>query len=327
MNPEQLRQLIRQPEGLKLDFKQEFYHLDLTDAKGRERQWGELIKDVLSLANGNVNLVGETGYLIFGVGDHINPDGTRDLFDVGFINVTRQQILDKINSVCSPPLPDLNLDLLLFGGFRILVLSIPPSPYIHETMRRLDVSSGRSYLEHTILIRRGEGIHIASVPEVQAILAAKQQVTRPKIDIQTPTITISDSKPFFDTSFFGVIFTSAVLTSVWGYYYPETSAPRIVNVFISFLVGAIIGFFFALIIKGFHWFINRRPRIKIFLLGSFWLPIIGFAIIVPFSNLKNIGQNSLGILAGALFGLMIGAIVVTIIWLIDWAITKTRKAV
>ena len=64
MNSDLLQQLIRQPEGLKLDFKRKFYDIDTDNQEGRERQWGELIKDILALANGNVNVVGGTGWTV-----------------------------------------------------------------------------------------------------------------------------------------------------------------------------------------------------------------------------------------------------------------------
>jgi predicted HTH transcriptional regulator len=74
MDGEQLEQLIRQPEGLKLEFKQRFYEIDSSDRDIRKQQRGELCKDILSLANGNVNVAHLTGYLVIGVGDALKAN-------------------------------------------------------------------------------------------------------------------------------------------------------------------------------------------------------------------------------------------------------------
>src|SRR3989337_2674768 len=100
MNVEQIRQLLqqREPEDLKLDLKRELYGIYHPDSSIRDMQWGELIKDVLSLANGNVGTAGKPGYLVIGVADELNQHGNRDLYEVGDVKLTGQQVLDKINA-------------------------------------------------------------------------------------------------------------------------------------------------------------------------------------------------------------------------------------
>ena len=85
MDSEELGELLRQPEGLKLDFKSEFYKIDHPDNNVKKLHWDEFIKDILALANGNVGVAGQTAHLIIGVGDKLKADGTRDLYDVGDI--------------------------------------------------------------------------------------------------------------------------------------------------------------------------------------------------------------------------------------------------
>lgn len=102
MNVDQLRELIRQQEGLKLEFKRELYSLNHSDPKIRAWHWDEFIKDVLALANGNVGTADQTAYLIIGVGDELK-DGTRSFHDVGDVCLTAQQIIEKVNSACEPP--------------------------------------------------------------------------------------------------------------------------------------------------------------------------------------------------------------------------------
>jgi hypothetical protein len=327
MNNNLLRDLIRQPEGLKLDFKSEFYQIDSKDPNARERQWGELIKDILALANGNVNIAGETGYIIFGVGDKISIDGTRELSDVGYIKVTRQQILDKVNAASSPPLSDLHCDLLLLDGQRIFVISIPPTPHIHETTRQLITSRGQSYPEHTIFIRRGEGIHTASMLEIQAILAEKQRTIK---NVATPSC-VSDtiqkregfSGTFINQSFILTLVISCILAATWGAV-SGVNPNRIVGAITGVFVGAIFGTVFSLVIKIMRWIISHRPAIKTLLSFVLWAPIAGIIVIALFLS-KDFPNAVLNIIVGAIFGLMIGVILVLILWVVDWIVTMLRS--
>jgi hypothetical protein len=127
-------------------------------------QWGELIKDVLSLANGNVGTAGKPGYLVIGVADDLNQHGIRELYDVGDVILTGQQVLDKINALCRPHLPSIYCEILLLDGIRILVMTVPPTPHLHETMRALKTPKV-TYPENTVFIRRKEGVGVASTDE------------------------------------------------------------------------------------------------------------------------------------------------------------------
>lgn len=180
MTSEELRRLICKNEGLKLDFKRE-YKLQSMPPDGADRQlwnqyikgqWDELIKDILALTNGNVGVAKEAGILIIGVDDQLQPDGSRQLFDSSYLEITGQQILSKVNSACYPPIPQLACEFVELDGRNICIISIPPSPYVHETTRQLEttkgefdhqgklrhVKPGKTYTSHTAFIRRGEDV-------------------------------------------------------------------------------------------------------------------------------------------------------------------------
>jgi len=176
MNEDELRRLLGQKEGLKLDFKQELYKLD--SEKGKELEWNEFIKDILALANGNFGTANQTGYLIIGVANEINTDGTRDLYDVilpkddaSFAST----VLDRVNAICDPPLPDLQCQTIVINDKRIVVISIPPSPFLYELTKRIRTPK-REFDERTLLIRRSEGIRIATEDERQAIRKEKERI-------------------------------------------------------------------------------------------------------------------------------------------------------
>ncbi len=175
MDIEQIRQLLqqREPEDLKLDLKRELYGIFHPDSSIRDMQWGELIKDVLSLANGNIGTAGKPGNLVIGVADELNQHGIRELYDVGDVILTGQQVLDKINAVCRPHLPNIYCEILLLDGIRIFVITVPPTPHLHETIRALKTPKA-TYPENTVFIRRKEGVGVASTEERDAIKAEKQ---------------------------------------------------------------------------------------------------------------------------------------------------------
>ncbi len=200
-------------EGLKLDFKRE-YHLDKScppsGANPQEwrryvdGQWDELVKDIISLTNGNVGTPNKVGRLIIGVADKLNKDGSRDLCDTTDLGITAQQVMAKVNSACVPAIPDVLLEKVDLEGKLVTVITIPPSPYLHESTRDLEVTRGnfdnqgkltkvdkkKSYTRHTAFIRKGEDILPASNFERRALeedkkfglLAMKQNLKLEVID-------------------------------------------------------------------------------------------------------------------------------------------------
>jgi hypothetical protein len=187
MHPDDLRRLIAQREGLKLDFKRE-YRFDDPNQKVRGSQRNEFIKDVLALTNGNVGVADQPAYLIIGVGNELRPDGSRELFDVRRLEHAVRSILDGLKSgyaVCHPPLPDFACEVVELDDKGIVVVTIPPSPHLHETACTLEVIDGKGsltrYLENTVFVRRNEGTHTASEAERRAIVAEKESRGRQKI--------------------------------------------------------------------------------------------------------------------------------------------------
>ncbi|PSB33099.1 NACHT domain-containing protein [Stenomitos frigidus] len=180
MDIEELRQKVSSPrESAKLDFKLHLYKINepkptepieiqkWTD--NREKLWGELVKDVIALTNGNVGTAKQTAYLIIGADDKLRADGTPNLQDISGVPKCRD-IYDKINSYCYPRLPDLNCQTLLLEGKNIFVVSIPPSPYLHKLSKQLKTPK-KEFSPHTALIRRGDGEEIYEAdPQEQATL-------------------------------------------------------------------------------------------------------------------------------------------------------------
>jgi len=95
------------------------------------------------LTNGNVGTSDEVALLVIGADDLLLTDGTRQLYDMSQLQLTTQQIIQKVNSACEPPIPNLYCEKVTIDTKILYVISIPPSPYLHETNRQLTIREGR----------------------------------------------------------------------------------------------------------------------------------------------------------------------------------------
>lgn len=201
MTPTELRDLLSQREGLKLDFKREYHLSKKPPPDVNEKDWAklvngqrhELIKDILALTNGNVGTAEEPGYLIIGGDDdkYLQLDGTRPLFDMRHLQLTSSGILQMVNEACYPPVPDILCEGIELDGKIVVTITIPPSPHVHETSKplncvggtidrltgRLSVSEGKPITARTAFIRRVDGVYPASEAERRALAADKSPET------------------------------------------------------------------------------------------------------------------------------------------------------
>ena len=181
MNSEELRCLIARKEDAKLDFKIES---KVINGIKDDKEWNEFIKDIISIANGNIGTATETGYLIIGAGNKLKPDGTRDLKDVDTVKIKETQILDRVRSACEPRIPEINCELVSLDGKNLFVISIPPTPYLHKLTRDLRCPGKKNteftiYNIHTVLMRRkdGEEIYVATDEEKEELRKEKKSIT------------------------------------------------------------------------------------------------------------------------------------------------------
>ncbi|MEM7342644.1 MAG: RNA-binding domain-containing protein [Chloroflexota bacterium] len=174
MLPEALINLLNQNESATLECKREWYKMNRSmSPEGWKRERDEMIKDILSLANGSATTVGEKAYLIIGASDTLNPDGSRDLFDVDTTQIDKGAILKTVNSACDPPLEDIEVIPLELNGKQLVIITIWPTPTLIETTRTLILSKTK-YHEHVVFTRRDEHIGVASIREREAIVKLKQ---------------------------------------------------------------------------------------------------------------------------------------------------------
>jgi len=175
MDGEQLKNLLSLEESATLEFKSEPYWIDHEQEKAKSRQRDELIKDILALANGNSIVAGERAYLIIGADNKKRLDGVRLTYDIGENALSVRRILDIVNSACSPKLEDLDSDVVALDGKQLNVITIHPSPYLFETIRKLEPSTTKgAYTEYVVFVRHNESVKVASGKERDAIAKLKK---------------------------------------------------------------------------------------------------------------------------------------------------------
>lgn len=120
MDSKRLSNLIKRPEGAKLDFKQT---IDLEIESGRK----ELAKDVCAIANSK----GGRGYIIIGI-----EDKTKRVVGIGGLEITEEQIQQIVTSRSEPPIP-ISLEFVEYDRKTLGVINIydgPHKPYqVRET--------------------------------------------------------------------------------------------------------------------------------------------------------------------------------------------------
>lgn len=143
MDNSKLKQLLKQEEGPKLDFKAKLCLNTESDKK-------ELTKDVIAMANSR----GGRGYIIFGV-----EDKTKRILGVDPGDFKEEQIQQLIYNRCDPPVP-ISVEFIENEGKLLVVLTVYKSVYKPHQM----LQNGAFY------IRRGSTTDTARRSEIANLL-------------------------------------------------------------------------------------------------------------------------------------------------------------
>jgi len=176
MTPKKLRELLSQEEGAKLEFKREMYKLfhDENRRKENNSQWNELIKDIISLANGNIGSAEEFGYLIIGVSD--GSIDSRELYDVDSSGFDKRKLTDRLKSICDPAFEGLECEPVSYEGKDLYVITISPRPFVYKLKKTLLIFNPRD----TIIRREGGHIDKATEQETRRLEAEKERISIPQ---------------------------------------------------------------------------------------------------------------------------------------------------
>ncbi len=161
-----LEQLLKENESTKLDFKRQWYWNTATPPDEMEALWGECIKDILSLANGNPHTINETAYLVIGI-----EDKSKNICAFDFPknkqnkilseSQLQQMLLSKLNTYSQPEFTLLNVEYLEVKKHKIILISIPPRAKLLSLSKDL-ILKKRTDKKGTTYYRVGEEIRIVS---------------------------------------------------------------------------------------------------------------------------------------------------------------------
>ena len=115
VSSDQVIWLLSTSENPKLEFKSGWYtNATKLDDKG----WGEFLKDLIALANGNIGYTDQPAYLIVGaMDDDPLPGEDRQIQNVPAVCMLsnlqqlRDNTLTKLRVACSPSLPEIQFQL------------------------------------------------------------------------------------------------------------------------------------------------------------------------------------------------------------------------
>lgn len=272
MNLDKAKILLGQKEGAKLDFKRKIYKIYNKDRDFRRKQTDELIKDIISISNGDAYTVDEVGYLIFGAGDKFDENGKRKLYDVGNRLPTERDILDWVNSAIDIPLEDIECTQIEIDECNLFIISIPSSLHLRETTRQLETPSG-NYSQHITLIRNNESNYPASKKERQVIREAKQRYFASMKQVSAPTVGL----------ILGTLLSGA-------FYGPNVEKLGLVGIqakigtILGLLIGAGLGWLIGTVFKDFidikmKWYkFSKRTKFILVLIGA--VLILGYFILI-----------------------------------------------
>jgi hypothetical protein len=173
MDIKQLLKLIQQEENPVLEFKEELHRIYQGNEYANFQKY-ELIKDILSLANGSTHTAGKDAYLIFGVKDKKNEKDKREIVGINGKVPDEAWLINVVNACCNPRLMDLKAEILSVDGKNVFVITIPFSPHVHETTKKLNVGKTATYSEFTVFHRQNESVKSASGAERDALKIIKE---------------------------------------------------------------------------------------------------------------------------------------------------------
>ncbi len=166
-----IREKLRENESPILEFKREWYWDSTTPKSEMSDKWGELIKDIVSLANGYVGYCGQERYLIIGYSDNEGKIYNVDCGQIKHLDNLRKftkDIISKLEAYTSPALPGVEIDAVEVDANNLLVIRIDSPFHLIELKSQLKTKT-RTLDSGSVLVRKGqyaESVRTANVDEI-----------------------------------------------------------------------------------------------------------------------------------------------------------------
>jgi len=169
--------LLKKDESPILEFKRQWYWGSAPKAEDMSDKWGELIKDIISLANGYQGHVGHHRYLIFGYAEDESKVYNVDLKSIKHLSdlkAFKKKLLQKLERQTKPSLIEIALEEVLVAGKSMLVFEIASPVNLTELKQSLKTKT-RHLDEGAILIRKGQKTDEVRTATPDEILSLKAE--------------------------------------------------------------------------------------------------------------------------------------------------------
>jgi len=207
---EDISLLLQRDESPILEFKRQWYWDDSTPSDEMADKWGELLKDIISLANGYLNCTGEHRYLIVGFSEkekalyNVEFNKIKKLKDLGGF---KKSLLEKLESCTKPALLDININTITIESTDLLVFEIPCPTCLIELKRELKTKT-RCLDEGAVLVRKGQKTDEVRTATPDEIESLKKEFVKykdselykkfnPEVDLPTSERTIEKTIQLF----------------------------------------------------------------------------------------------------------------------------------
>lgn len=150
--------LLQKDESPILEFKREWYWGDSPNPDGMSDKWGELIKDLISLANGYLEHVGHHRYLIFGYAENeskIYPVDCKSIKHLSDLKGFKKKLLQKLEKHTKPSLLGIEIEEVSMEEGCLLIFEIACPITLTELKQGLKTKT-RHLDEGAILVRKGQ---------------------------------------------------------------------------------------------------------------------------------------------------------------------------
>ncbi|MDH2625014.1 NACHT domain-containing protein [Acinetobacter baumannii] len=155
MNLSLLKELTQSKECGHLEFKREWYwntNEKPSEKADIQKKWGEFIKDILAITNGNTSSFQQTRFLIFGF-----DENTLSFHDCGINPTSYQKLLTqikgKIESHITPQIQKINYYFLNENNSYYFIVKIEQHDQLFS-LKKLIQTKSISYAKDTILCRK-----------------------------------------------------------------------------------------------------------------------------------------------------------------------------
>ncbi len=146
-----ISELMKKEESTILEFKREWYWEAQFDKEKKEKAWGELLKDIIALANSHPESHNKERYMLIGF-DEIKKDVWHVDLDIGSLKQEISKKLIQYTNITEDYLKKIEFHYVNFDNKKILLIILKQPDHLLETTKNIKTNS-LVYPSNSILMR------------------------------------------------------------------------------------------------------------------------------------------------------------------------------